>query len=186
MTAPKSAGGGVSEAPLYFRLSASFTIPSSNSSTALSEAFDAWEPTAMAWGAATWTKELPWANSAQSFNFKHGESGKYTLEFWITPFDYAGPEGPQRAVESILTENKIIGLSWIVLDYDGPTPRGFWMLSPKRPAFGHASEMCAFRLMPLEPSLQPKLLPSGAGRSSIHCRLVAFKDLSVGQVTAWK
>jgi hypothetical protein len=142
---------------------------------------------AMAWGSATWVKDFPWANSAQSFHFKPGESGKYVLEFWITPFDYAGPEGPQRAVESVLTENKIIGLSWIVIDYDGPSPRGFWMLSPKRQAFGHASELCAFRLMPMEPSLQPKLAAQWSWKVvDMDRRLVAFKDLSVGTVTAWK
>jgi hypothetical protein len=141
----------------------------------------------MAWGAGTWTKELPWANSAQRFNFKPGEPGKYTLEFWITPFDYAGPEGPSRAVESGLHENKIIGLSWIGMDYDGPSPRGFWMLSPKRQAFGHASEMCAFRLMPLEPALQPKLAAQWSWSVvDMDRRLVAFKDLSVGKIAAWK
>jgi len=142
---------------------------------------------AMAWGAGTWTKELPWANSAQRFNFKPGEPGKYTLEFWITPFDHAGPEGPARAVESVLHENKVIGLSWIVMDYDGPSPRGFWMLSPKRQAFGHASELCAFRLMPLEPALQPKLAAQWSWTVvDMARRLVAFQDLSVGSVTAWK
>jgi hypothetical protein len=142
---------------------------------------------ALAWGAATWVKDFPWANSAQSFSFKHGESGKYTLEFWITPFDYAGPEGPQRAVESVLTENKIIGLSWIVIDYDGKTPRGFWMLSPKRQAFGHASELCAFRLMPLEPALRPQLAAQWSWSIvDMDRRLVAFKDLSAGDITAWK
>ncbi len=141
----------------------------------------------MAWGAGTWTKEFPWANSAQSFSFKHGEGGKYVLEFWITPFDYAGPEGPARAVESVLTENKVIGLSWIVLDYDGKTPRGFWMLSPKRPALSHASYLCAFRLMPLEPALRPKLAAQWSWTIvDPDRRLVAFKDLSVGTVTAWK
>lgn len=142
---------------------------------------------AMAWGSPTWIKEFPWANSAQSFSFKHGESGKYVLEFWITPFDYAGPEGPQRAVESVLTENKIIGLSWIVIDYDGKSPRGFWMLSPKRQAFGHASELCAFRLMPLEPSLQPKLAAQWSWKVvDLDRRLVAFKDESIGRITGWK
>jgi len=141
----------------------------------------------MAWGAATWIKELPWANSAQSFNFKHGEAGKYTLEFWITPFDYAGPEGPARAVESVLAENKLIGLAWIVIDYDGSSPRGFWTLSLKRTSYGHASELCAFRLMPLEPSLRPKLAAQWTWSVvDMDRRLVAFKDLSVGKVTAWK
>lgn len=141
----------------------------------------------MAWGSGTWTKEMPWANAAQSFAFKHGESGKLVLEFWITPFDYAGPEGPSRAIESVLTENKIIGLSWIVIDYDGQTPRGFWILSPSRTSYGHASELCAFKLMPLEPSLQPKLAAQWTWNVvDMDRRLVAFKDLSVGQVTAWK
>lgn len=142
---------------------------------------------AMAWGAPTWTKNFPFANAAQSFAFKPGESGKLTLEFWITPFDYAGPEGPARAVESVLTENKIIGLSWIVIDYDGPSPRGFWCLSPQRSAFGDASELCAFRLMPLDPALQPKLAASWSWQLvDADRRLVAFKDLSIGRVTAWK
>ena len=77
----------------------------------------------MAWSSATWIKELPFANAAYRYSFKPGEPGRLTLEFWITPFDYAGPEGPQRAVESVLSENKIIGLSWAIIDYDGPKER---------------------------------------------------------------
>ncbi|HEX2860416.1 MAG TPA: PKD domain-containing protein [Lacunisphaera sp.] len=141
----------------------------------------------MFWGSPTWVKEFPWANSAQAYAFKPGERGKYVLEFWITPFDYAGPEGPARAVESVLREDKIIGLSWIVMDYDGRTPRGFWMLSPKRQAFGHASELCAFRLMPLEPALRPKLAAQWSWSVvDMDRHLVAFRDESVGTVTAWK
>jgi hypothetical protein len=51
-------------------------------------------------------------NAAYNYNFKPGESGKLILEFWITPFDYAGCEGPQREVETVLTENKLIGMAW--------------------------------------------------------------------------
>ncbi|PHX84606.1 MAG: hypothetical protein CK538_11100, partial [Opitutia bacterium] len=39
----------------------------------------------LAWGSQPWIKELPWANAAQNFTSKPGESGLYTLEFWITP-----------------------------------------------------------------------------------------------------
>ena len=144
----------------------------------------------MAWSAASWIKEFPWANSAQSFNFKPGESGKYVLEFWVTAFDYAGPEGPQRAVESNFYENKIIGLSFAVLDYDDVKARtydAFWNLSPKHMMYGNASSLCAFRLMPLEPQF---LKPIEARWSfkvvDLSRRLVAFKDESVGQVTSWK
>ena len=65
----------------------------------------------MDWGCAQYTKELPYANHALKYDFKPGQPGKLVLEFWITPFDYAGCEGPERAVESVLTENKLIGLS---------------------------------------------------------------------------
>lgn len=63
----------------------------------------------LVWGSQPWIKELPYANAATQYNFKPGESGKMTLEFWITPFDYAGND-PARSVESILEENKNIGL----------------------------------------------------------------------------
>ncbi len=59
----------------------------------------------MVWGCQPWIAELPWANHAYTYNFKEGESGKLILEFWITPFDYAPYEGPERAVESKLVEN---------------------------------------------------------------------------------
>jgi hypothetical protein len=65
----------------------------------------------LAWGSQSWIKAPPWANAAQKFNFKPGDAGRYTLEFWITPFDDVGPEGPVRAVASVLREDKLIGLS---------------------------------------------------------------------------
>ena len=74
----------------------------------------------MFWGPQQWVKDLPYANHACNYNFRPGQPGHLVLEFWITPFDYAGMEGPKRAVESVLTENKIIGLSWAVIDYDDP------------------------------------------------------------------
>jgi hypothetical protein len=143
----------------------------------------------LAWGAPTWTKELPWANAACRYDFKPGEAGKLVLEFWITPFDYAGPEGPQRAVESVLAENKIIGLGMAIIDYDDVNARGnngFWNLSRHHTMYGHASELCAFRLMPLETTLQPKLAAQWSWRMvDMDRRLVAFKDESIGRITAW-
>jgi hypothetical protein len=144
----------------------------------------------MAWSAASWIKEFPWANSAQAFHFKPGEGGRYTLEFYVTAFDYAGPEGPQRAVESVFSENKIIGLAWAVIDYDDVNARGnngFWNLTPEHRMYGDASQLCAFKLMPLEPSLQQPIEALWSFKVvDLDRRLVAFKDQSVGQVTAWK
>jgi len=143
----------------------------------------------MAWGSPTWIKELPYANAATRYNFHSGEAGQLTLEFWITPFDYAGPEGPQRAVESVLTENKIIGLSWAIIDFgDAPGDKHhFWNLSRHHTMYGDASQLCAFRLMPLEPQFLPAIGAQWSWKVvDMDRRVVAFKDLSVGQVTSWK
>ena len=74
---------------------------------------------AMVWGGQPWIKDLPYANAAQQYNFRPGEKGRYVLEFFITPFDHA-PDEPSRAIASKLEEDRIIGLSWAVLDYDDP------------------------------------------------------------------
>jgi hypothetical protein len=144
----------------------------------------------LAWGAPSWVKELPWANAATSFHGRPGEPGRLVLEFWITPFDYAGPEGPQRAVESVLTQNKIIGLAWAIIDYDDVKARGnngFWNLSPTHTMYGHASELCAFRLMPIEPQFLKKIEAQWTfSVVDMDRRLVAFKDASVGKVVSWR
>jgi hypothetical protein len=144
---------------------------------------------AMAWGCAQYTKELPYANHAIKYNFKAGEPGKLVLEFWITPFDYAGCEGPERAVETQLTENKLIGLSWAVIDYDdvNSNKRHFWNLSHKQTFFGNASQLVAFRLMPLEPQFRKAIDAQWTFNVVDMDRgIVAFKDLSQGDITSWK
>ena len=144
----------------------------------------------MAWSAATWIKELPWSNAAYSYNFRPGQPGRLVLEFWITPFDYAGPEGPQRAVESVLAEDKIIGLSFAVIDYDDVNKRGsnaFWNLSRHHTMYGNASELCAFKLMPLEPQFRKSLAAQWSWKViDMDRRLVAFQDLSIGRITSWQ
>ena len=142
----------------------------------------------MDWGCAQYTKELPYANHAIKYNFKPGESGKLVLEFWITPFDYAGCEGPERAVESVLTENKLIGLSWAAIDYDdvNSNKRKFWNLSHKQTFFGNASDLVGFRLKPLEPQFRKTIDAQWSFKIvDMDQRIVAFKDLSQGEVTSW-
>ena len=143
---------------------------------------------ALAWGCQPWDKELPWANHAQKYSFKHGEGGKYTLEFYITPFDYAGCEGPSRAVESELYENKMIGLSWAVIDYDGNAKNnGFWNLGTEHTMYGNATLLREFRLMPLEPQLQKAIAAKWSFKVlDMNRRLVAFQDESTGKITSWR
>ncbi|MGA2748676.1 MAG: PKD domain-containing protein [Verrucomicrobiota bacterium] len=145
----------------------------------------------MVWGPQQWIKELPYANAACSYHFRPGESGHLVLEFWITPFDYAGAEGPRRAVESVLKENKIIGLSWAVIDYDdvhsGDTNNGFWNLSRHHTMYGNADQLVPFKLMPLEPQFRKPIEAQWTFQVvDMDRRLVAFKDLSEGKVTSWQ
>jgi len=143
----------------------------------------------LAWGSQPWIKELPYANAAYSYNFKPGESGKLILEFWITPFDYAGPEGPERAVESILKEGRNIGLCWAVIDYDDVNARGnngFWNLSKQHTMYGNASYLRTFKLMPQEPGLMKKIDANWSFKIiDMDRRLVAFQDESSGLITSW-
>jgi hypothetical protein len=149
---------------------------------------------ALAWGCQPWDKELPYANHAQSYNFRPGQSGHYVLEFYITPFDYAGCEGPQRAVESLLTEDKLIGLSWAVIDYDGSPDKknnGFWNLSPEHTMYGQATYLRQFRLMPLEPQFRKPIEAHWSFKVlDMTRRMVAFEDESQvepgGQITSWR
>ena len=145
---------------------------------------------ALAWGCQPWDKDLPWANHAQRYNFKPGEGGKYVLEFYITPFDYAGCEGPQRSVESQMTENKLIGMSCAVIDYDGSPDgknNGFWNLSFEHTMYGQADYLRTFKLMPLEPQFRKPIEALWSFKViDMKRRVVAFEDQSIGNITSWK
>ena len=143
---------------------------------------------ALAWGCNPYVKELPYANVAYNYNFKPGESGKLIMELMITPFDYAGCEGPERAVESKLWENKLIGISWAVLDYDGQGQQhAFWNLSSQHTMYGNADQLVAFKLMPLEDRFKKAIDARWSFQVvDMSRRLVAFKDLSGGKITSWK
>jgi len=149
---------------------------------------------AMVWGSANWAKELPWANSFCSYDFEHGESGNLVVEFWITPFDYATFDGPETAVISKLEENKIIGLTWGVNEYDDFDAKdrkkmlfdGQFNLSHKLWWFAEGTDLCAFRLMPLEERFLPDIKAHAEFTIiDMDRRIVAFKDLSIGTITKW-
>jgi hypothetical protein len=145
---------------------------------------------ALIWGPQSWLKELPYSNAAYCYNFKPGEAGKLILEFWITPFDYAGAEGPVRSVESILRENKNVGLCWAIIDFDDVNAEknnGFWNLSTRHTMYGNASQLRTFKLMPLEPMFRKKIDARWSFKViDMERRLVAFQDLSEGKITSWK
>ncbi len=142
---------------------------------------------AMVWGAQPWIKELPYANAASQYKFRHGEGGKLVLEFFVTPFDYA-PPNPSRAVQTKLEENKRIGLSWAILDYDDEHAErydAFWNLSHKTTMYGDASDLVAFRLKPIESSLRRSLEADWSFQVVDRAeRIVAFRDESYGNITS--
>ena len=144
---------------------------------------------ALAWGSQPWIKNLPYSNIAYNFDFKPGESGKLIAEFWITPFDYAGAEGPERAVESKLYDGKKIGLTWAIIDYDDvndESKKGFWNLSKNHKMYGNSTLGTLFTLMPLE---EKYLKPFEAKWDFVVIdsdkRKVAFKDESRGKISKW-
>jgi len=144
---------------------------------------------AMVWGCQPWIKQLPYANAASDFSFKAGEKGKLILEFFITPFDYAGTE-PARSVPSMLYENKKIGMSWAVIDFDdvnSTSNNGFWNLSSEHTMYGQADFLRIFRLMPLEAAFTKKIEAKWSFKVlDMNSRSIAFYDESVGQITSWK
>jgi len=138
------------------------------------------------WGSQPWIAAFPYAHRAYSFDFKQGEAGKLTLEFWITPFDYAPVDGPQQAKASRLVENELIGLSWSVLDFDGGKRDGHYNLSHDTRMVADASYLCAFRLMPLEGDQVPDFDANWSfSLVENRMRTVAFRDESVGAVESW-
>lgn len=142
----------------------------------------------MVWGSQPWIKDLPYANAAYDYHFEHGDSGKLILECWVTAFDYAGND-PSRSIESEFYENKKIGLSWAIIDYDDAPDdkRGFWNLSKFPTMYGNASELLVFQLMPLENRFKKDIEADWSFKIvDMNQRLVAFKDKSYGQITFWK
>ncbi len=143
----------------------------------------------MLWGPAQWIKAMPYSNYAYRYEFEPGESGKLTLEFWITPFDFASAEGPENSVESRLVEDKLIGLSWAIIDYDDVDSgrnNGFWNLSTSHTMYGKADELVAFRLMSRDKSLLPDFKACWSCKVIDRAaRTVAFFDESLGNVANW-
>lgn len=145
---------------------------------------------AMVWGPQNWIRKLPYANAACQYHFSPGDSGKLILEFWITPFDYVGAEGPRRAVETVLKENHDVGLSWAVIDYDDVDAKGnngFWNLSKHHTMYGNADYLLPFKLMPLESRFHKPI----EARWDFQVldkvkRVVWFSDRSYGDIRSWK
>lgn len=140
----------------------------------------------LVWGSQPWIGEFPQANYAYEYDFEPGESGRLVFEFWFTPYDYAPYEGPEFARETKLVEDELIGLSWSILDFDGGDREGHVNLAHDVEMVKNASSLCAFRLMPLEKSLQDELRAEWRFEViDMERGLVAFRDESIGEIESW-
>jgi hypothetical protein len=141
---------------------------------------------AMIWGNTPWIKEFPYSNAAYDYNFKHSESGKLKMEFWITPFDHAAFEGFAKSTVTKLEENELIGLSWCFLDFDGKECESFMNLAHDTKMIYDASYLNPFQLMPME---KQHIKSIDADWSFIEIdrnqRWFQFKDKSIGNITKW-
>ncbi len=142
---------------------------------------------AFVWGGNDWISYFPYANWAYNYDFKQGESGRMVFEFYITCYDYAASDGPERAVESKLSENELIGLGWAVLEHEGNNRReSHWTLSPVGRMTVDASYFCPFKLMPMEERFHQPLECSWSFKIvDENRRLVAFIDETYGEVDSW-
>ena len=136
---------------------------------------------AMVWNCPTWVNKLPFMNCAYSYDFDHGDSGKLVLEFWITPFDYISFKGIEFSAVTLLEENEVIGVSWLIVDWDNDGSRKLLCLSHDVMVVHDASYLRPFRLMPIEDKF---IKPIDAYFTFEilynNTKTVAFKDLSRG------
>ncbi len=142
---------------------------------------------AMIWGNAYWIKEFPYMQVAYDHHLEPGDSGTLKMEFYITPFDFASPEGMDRSVVSRLKENELIGLSWLTIEYDGTGKKEtFRNLAHDIRMIRDASYLCVFRLMPLEEKYR-KAIDADWAFTEIdrEKRTIQFLDRSVGEVYSW-
>ncbi|WP_460517170.1 PKD domain-containing protein [Cyclobacterium sediminis] len=139
------------------------------------------------WGNQHWIGDFPQSNYAYDYNFEPGDGGKLVLEFWVTPYDYAPYEGPEKAIESELIEGGSIGLSWSILDFDGGEREGHFNLSHDVRMVKDASFLRKFKLMPIESELRDLIKVDWSFEViDMEKKRVAFRDESQGEILKWE
>ncbi len=142
---------------------------------------------AMIWGNAHWIKDFPHMQVAYDHQLQPGDSGTLKMEFYITPFDYASPEGFESSIVSSLKESELIGLSWLTIEYDGTGKKEtFRNLAHDIRMIRDASYLCAFRLMPLEEKFRNDIDANWAFTEVDRDKsIIQFMDRSEGEIVSW-
>ena len=137
------------------------------------------------WGRQHWLGERPWAKWASRYEGAHGSAGLSTLEFWVTPFNYAHPEGPEYSALARLAEGDTLGLDYAILDRDDQEEEvvKFWALADTVLMYRNADFLPDFVLAPLEERLEK--LPVAEFRSRApdaqNPRTVQFVNATSGE-----
>ena len=76
------------------------------------------------WGDQKWLLGKPYAEWAHQVEGKPGGPARIRLEFYITPFNYASPDGPEGSARAVLTPGSKIGIGWLRLDDEFPDKTG--------------------------------------------------------------
>ena len=141
-----------------------------------------------AWGDQVWLEEEPYGKAANVFDGVHGSAGLCVLEFWVTPYNYAHPDGPQFSARAELAAGDTIGMTYAILDFDEvEKDRHFWALADTIRMYCNADFASDFVLAPLEERLSK--LPVADFRSrapSVDApRSVQFDNRTTGEPTGF-
>ncbi len=141
------------------------------------------------WGPQRWLGETPYSAWASRYGRPHGSAGLSTLEFYVTPFNYAHPEAPGLSAPARMAVGDTIGLDYAVLDRDDDEEQvvKFWALADTVLMYRNADYLPNFVLAPLEPALS--LLPVVDFRSRAPGAgdplAVQFANLTAGEASAF-
>lgn len=142
------------------------------------------------WGPQHWLGEAPYAQWASRYGKPHGSAGLSTLEFYVTPFNYAHPAGSRLSAPSQLAVGDTIGLDYSILDRDDDEGQvvKFWALADTVLMYRDADFLPDYVLAPMEQKLS--VLPVVDFRSRApgaqDPRAVQFANLSSGEVSGFK
>jgi hypothetical protein len=138
------------------------------------------------WNCPAWIGKPPYSLFVCKSEAGHGESGRLVMECMITPFDLVTYDGPRFSAVSELTEGEVIGLSWLIADWDGPgKTRDLPCLSHDIRMVHNADFLRPFLLMPKEKGSEEQ--PEAYFTFSIishESKTVAFTDRSTGDIAS--
>lgn len=141
------------------------------------------------WGPQRWLGEAPYSEWASRHRGLHGHAGLSTLEFYVTPFNYAHPDRPQLSAPAQLAVGDTIGLDYSILDRDEEEERAvkFWALADTILMYRNADFLPDYVLAPLEEKLGKLPVVDFRSRapSVKEPRAVQFADLTRGEANGF-